>query len=252
MASISCAPSGSRAWQWPARTKPAEKREKEILVPIPDGTPVFQRRLTAELIADHLREQIVLGIFRPGQQINEPGLAAQLQTSRGTLREGLQRLCQEGLLGSWRTRGFFVEELTTTDIEEIYAVRETIELSSADRLLEGGQGTLDGTTKALREIVSDMAKQVALSDWQEFARADMQFHTVFVAGAGNSRLIRIFQTVAAESRMCLLGLEVSRPRAGMLVEEHQVILDKLEGRDREGLQEAIRCHIQKAMEDLTA
>ena len=52
--------------------------------------------------------------------------------------------------------------------------------------------------RPLRGIVKAMAKQVALADWQAIARLDMQFHTAFVAGAKNSRLIRIYETVAAE------------------------------------------------------
>jgi DNA-binding GntR family transcriptional regulator len=80
----------------------------------------------------------------------------------------------------------------------------------------------------------------------------MQFHSCLVAGLGNSRLIRIYKTLAAESRMCILNLEVSYPRVDLLVEEHRNILDLLEAGDREGLLKAIKRHMQKAVEDLTA
>jgi DNA-binding GntR family transcriptional regulator len=80
----------------------------------------------------------------------------------------------------------------------------------------------------------------------------MQFHSALVAGTGNSRFIRIYKTLAAESRMCILDLEVSYPRIDVLVQEHQNILDLLEAGDREGLLEAIRQHMQKAVEYLTA
>ena len=90
-----------------------------------------------------------------------------------------------------------------------------------------------------------------VSDWQAIARLDMQFHTAFVSGAGNSRLIRIYKTLAAESRMCIVNLEVSYPRVDVLVEEHQNLLDLLEAGDRKGLLKAIKRHMQKAVEDLT-
>jgi DNA-binding GntR family transcriptional regulator len=80
----------------------------------------------------------------------------------------------------------------------------------------------------------------------------MQFHTTFVSGTGNTRLIRIYETLAAESRMCILGLEVAYPRIDVLVQEHQKILDHLESGDRDGLQRAIERHMQKAVEDLTS
>lgn len=218
----------------------------------PEATFVLEGRPTAQLIADQLRELIVQGAFKPGQQVNESALASQLNTSRGPLREALQRLCQEGILVSKRNRGVFVLELTANDVKEIYAVREAVELAAANTLLNSDPEQIAATSRELRGIIKNMAKQVKASDWQSLARLDMQFHTTFVSGTGNTRLIRIYETLAAESRMCILGLEVAYPRIDVLVQEHQTILDHLEAGDREGLQRAIERHMQKAVEDLTS
>lgn len=218
----------------------------------PEGLFVLEGRPTAQLIADQLREQIVQGVFRPGQQINESVLSSQLRTSRGPVREALQRLAQEGILVSHRNRGVFVLELSTGDIKEIYAVREAVESTAANALLDAGQEQINDTCQVLKGIVKDMAKQVAVSDWQAIARLDMEFHTSFVAGAGNTRLVRIYKTLAAESRMCILNLEVSYPRADVLVEEHQTLLNLLQAGDRKGLLKAIKQHLRTAVEDLTA
>lgn len=218
----------------------------------PEGMFVLEGRPTAQLIADQLRELIVQGAFRPGQQVNESALASQLSTSRGPLREALQRLCQEGILVSKRNRGVFVLELSTEDVREIYAVREAVELAAASTLLDSEPDQVADTCRELKGIIRGMAKQVAASDWQAIARLDMQFHTAFVSGTGNTRLIRIYETLAAESRMCILSLEVAYPRIDALVQEHQMILDLLEARDRSGLQVAIKRHMHKAVEDLTS
>ena len=217
-----------------------------------EGLFVLEGRPTAQLIADQLREQIIQGTFRPGQQINESALASQLRTSRGPLREALQRLSQEGILVSHRNRGVFVLELSGDDIREIYAVREAVESAAANILMDAGIEKINDTCDVLTGIIKDMAKQVAVSDWQAIARLDMQFHSSFVAGTGNSRLIRIYQTLAAESRMCILNLEISYPRADVLVQEHQILLDLLEAGDRRGLLHAIKRHLRQAVEDLTA
>jgi DNA-binding GntR family transcriptional regulator len=213
---------------------------------------VLEGRPTAQLIADHLREQIVQGAFRPGQQINESVLASQLRTSRGPLREALQRLSQEGILVSMRNRGVFVPEMSIDDIKEIYAVREAVESASAKMLLAAGPEQINLTSQSLKETLAEMAKQVELADWHAISRLDMQFHTTFVEHTGNSRLMRIYDTLAAESRMCIINLEVSYPRVDALVQEHQNILDLLEAGDGERLERAISRHMQKAVEDLTA
>lgn len=218
----------------------------------PKGILALEGRSTAQLIADQLREQIVQGTFRPGEQVNESVLASQLRSSRGPVREALQRLAQEGLLVSHRNRGVFVLELSADDIKEIYAVREAVESAAACALLDAGSERIADTCQVLKLVLKDMAEQVAISDWQAIARLDMQFHSSFVAGAGNSRLIRIYETLAAESRICILNLEVSYPRLDVLVSEHQNLLDLLEARDRKGLLKGIRQHMQRAVEDLTA
>jgi DNA-binding GntR family transcriptional regulator len=218
----------------------------------PEGLFVLEGRPTAQLIADQLREQILQGTFRPGEQINESELANRLRTSRGPVREAVQRLSQEGILVNHRNRGVFVLELSVDDVKEIYAVRKAVESAAAKALLDSDPEQIKDTSEVLKGIIKDLAKQVAVSDWQEIARLDMQFHISFVAGAGNSRLLRIYETLAAESRMCILNLEVSYPRIDVLVEEHQNLLDLLEKGDREGLLEGINQHMEKAVEDLTA
>jgi DNA-binding GntR family transcriptional regulator len=224
---------------------------KGISMAATEGLFVLEGRPTAQLIADHLREEIIQGTFGPGEQINESVLAAQLRTSRGPVREALQRLCQEGILISRRNRGVFVLELAIEDVREIYAVREAVEASAADTLLDGNQEQVKETCHVLKAVVKEMAKQVAVSDWQAIARLDMEFHSAFVAGARNTRLTRIYETLAAESRMCILNLEVSYPRIDVLVQEHQNILDLLQAGKRDELHQAIQGHMEKAVEDLT-
>jgi DNA-binding GntR family transcriptional regulator len=205
---------------------------------------VLEERPTAQLIAAYLREQIVDGNFRPGQQINESAVAVNLRTSRGPLREALQRLCHEGLLVSQRNRGVFVRELLPQDVKEVYFAREAIEMAAARSLLDGSEERLQKTCKVLNGIIKDLAKQVAKSDWQSIARTDLEFHKAFVAGAENSRLNKIYETLAAESIMCIMNLEMSYPRAKALVDPHQNIANLLEARDADGLLDAIREHME--------
>jgi DNA-binding GntR family transcriptional regulator len=215
------------------------------------GLFTLEGRPTAELIADQLREQIIQGIFRPGEQINASILAIQLNTSRSPVREAVQRLCQEGILISRRNHGVFVLEISTQDSREIYTVREAIETSAVDALLKGSPKNIRDTCQALKSILRNMTKQVALNDWQYIAQLDMQFHTTIVAAAGNSRMTRIYETLAVESTMCILNLEISYPQARALIEEHQNIFNLLEAGNREELQKALKHHMQKAVHDLT-
>jgi DNA-binding GntR family transcriptional regulator len=216
------------------------------------GLFTLEGRSTAQLIADQLREHIIQGIFRPGEQINESILAVQLNTSRSPVREAVQRLCQEGILISRRNHGVFVLEISTQDSKEIYAVREAMETTAADSLLKSSPKHIRETCRTLKTILKNMQRRVDATNRQSIAQLDMEFHTTIVAAAGNSRMTRIYETLAAESTMCILNLEISYPEAQILIQEHQDILNLLETGNGEELQKALKHHLQKAVHDLAS
>lgn len=217
-----------------------------------NGLTALEGRPTSVLIANQLRERIIDGSFRPGEQIREAALVEQLQVSRGPVREALQRLSQEGLLVSHRNRGVFVLELTVNDVSEIYAAREAIELAAAEAILAQGQVAIAAIARNLSKIVSRMVPLVEAGDWRRLAELDLNFHLALVKSAKNSRLSRIYSTLAAESRICIVNLQVSYPRADLLVDEHQHLVELLAANDGPQLREAIRMHMKSAVADLTA
>lgn len=215
------------------------------------GLSALEGRPTSVLIANQLRERIIDGSFRPGEQIREAALVERLQVSRGPVREALQRLSQEGLLVSHRNRGVFVLDLTPSDIVEIYAAREAIELAAAKAILAQDERTIAAVAKPLTKIIENMEPLVGAQDWSRLAELDLGFHMAFVKGAKNSRLTRIYSTLAAESRMCIVNLKESYPKADALIEEHQELVDLLIARDGARLKKAIRKHMRTAVDDLT-
>ena len=97
----------------------------------------LEQQSTPSIIAHKLRQAIGHGELKPGTQLSEAELARKLGVSRGPLREGMQRLTQEGLLVSIRHRGLFVINMTPDDIRDMYLAREAIERAAAHKILEG-------------------------------------------------------------------------------------------------------------------
>ena len=161
-------------------------------------TPIDARN-TAIVIADQLRERIIDGSYAPGEQINEAAVAAELEISRGPVREALQRLSQEGLLISFRNRGVFVVELLVGDVAEIYRARTAIEIGAAWTIIE--EGKAHSLAVELSAIVESMQPLIERGDWRRVAERDMAFHTSLVAATGNSRMSRMYATLAAEARI---------------------------------------------------
>ena len=58
-----------------------------------------------EWVADALRDRILAGELRPGRPLREIALAASLDVSRNSLREGLRLLSAEGLITQIPNKG---------------------------------------------------------------------------------------------------------------------------------------------------
>ncbi|WP_415976563.1 GntR family transcriptional regulator [Rhodococcus sp. 077-4] len=213
-------------------------------------TPIDARN-TSMVIADQIRDRIIDGSYAPGEQINEANVAAELEISRGPVREALQRLNQEGLLVSYRNRGVFVVELSSDDVTEIYESRAAIEVGAAWTLVHGDRANLVSAADELSAIVMQMQPFIDRADWRGLAERDLAFHTALVAATRNSRMSRMYATLAAEARICMANLETAYYRPEALVEEHQLIVDLLLGSDWDALEKGVHEHMDTAIHDLT-
>lgn len=73
-----------------------------------------------QLAAAHVRQQIFSGKLKPGQKIDQDGIAALLGVSKLPVREALISLEHEGIVENIPRRGSFVAALTRVDILDHY------------------------------------------------------------------------------------------------------------------------------------
>ena len=83
-----------------------------------------------EQVRDQMQDAITNGTFQPGDRIVESDVAATLGVSRGPVREAARLLEQKGLVVSIPRRGFFVREFSRTQIEDLYELREWIQVAA--------------------------------------------------------------------------------------------------------------------------
>src|SRR3954452_21222390 len=164
-----------------------------------DALEPLQRETTSSIIANRIRKAIVDGSLPAGMQLGEVMLAQQLSVSRGPVREAMQRLIQEGLIRKEPNRGLFVIELDEQDVRDIYLARRTIERTAIAMLTASrDQPTID----ALAAMIEDMEKAADSDDWSAVADLDLGFHELLVESTKSKRLVRMFKTLTAETRMC--------------------------------------------------
>ncbi|MCW2756696.1 MAG: GntR family transcriptional regulator [Nocardioidaceae bacterium] len=203
---------------------------------------------TASLIADRLREAMARGDLAPGAQMAEAELARDLGVSRGPLREGMQRLTQEGLLVSFRHRGLFVIEMTPENVRDMYVARAAVERAAAREIFQHDSseaGAVLGTVIARMDAAARRRKVSTVS------RADMEFHETLVSLAGSERLTRMHRTLLTETQMCIQALEETYDGHDVLVQEHRGIAEAIALADAVLTDQLILAHMEDAVTRLT-
>jgi DNA-binding FadR family transcriptional regulator len=160
-----------------------------------------------ELIADELRNAIVLGELDEGDSLgHEPDLIERFGVSRPSLREALRILEAEGLISVVRgvqggvivhrpdqrqtaRTAALVLQARNVPLADVFEARTIIE-PAAVRLIAGSRQRRRWAA-ALRELIEDEIQ--AMDDPEKFGIANAQFHVELVSMAGNQTL-----TIVAE------------------------------------------------------
>lgn len=125
---------------------------------------------TGARIARTLREAILAGEYTPGERILQDRLSEQHGASRLPVREALRRLEAEGLVTLVANTGAWVSQISMTECEEMYQMRERLEpllLRMNVPLLT--RDDIDGL-----ELLAD--KMESSGDVEHFLRLDREFH----------------------------------------------------------------------------
>lgn len=186
------------------------------------------RSTLSSIVTERLRELVVGGTYPPGTQLSEVDLAERFGVSRGPIREGLQRLVQEGLLRSEPHRGVFIPTMDEEDVSDIYRAREVIECAAVRMVMSGA--SIANIVTSLRQIVAAMDEAHRQERWARMAELDMKFHLELVRGAGSDRLDRMYASLLDETRV-LLNLTTTYSSHGGLVSGHAEIVDALASGD---------------------
>ena len=216
------------------------------------GEVNFQSKVTADLIAEYLRERILDGTFAPSASINEVQLAAHLNISRGPLREAVQRLVQEGLLVCIRNYGTSVVDLGPEDIEDIYKARAAIELEAGRLVLQQDQEDTAGLATELNTVLERMHDALEEDRWQDVAALDVKFHQTVVQATRSPRLNRMFSTLAAETLLCIRQFRHIHGRRETVLEQHRRLQELIRTRDEAGYLAEIEWHLKTSVPMLEA
>lgn len=201
----------------------------------------LDRASVADLIARHLRDEILQGILRAGSPLREAALAKTFDVSRNTVREAFRLLERDRLTSHQVHRGVVVRTLAPHEVSDLYRVRLLLErnglrYSSPDKL------------DALVSAVAAGERHAQARDDRQVVNADLAFHQAIVDLAGSARLSEIFAGLLVELR---LGLTLLEPDASKhWLDENRLLLSHLESGRLDVAERAMDEYLRRSEQDL--
>ncbi|APU15161.1 MULTISPECIES: GntR family transcriptional regulator [Actinoalloteichus] len=158
-----------------------------------------RRRGLADEVADRVRDAIFDGSYPPGTQLREANLSAELEVSRGPVREALMRLEAEGLVRSAWHRGATVTELSADDIAELDSLRGALENLAVGLVArEASQDDLAAVEAAARRMER-------AEDEYEMAACDIAFHDAIYLASGHRRVHQAWEAIRCQVHLFLIN-----------------------------------------------
>jgi DNA-binding GntR family transcriptional regulator len=209
----------------------------------------LQKTSLREQALSALRRAITTGQLTPGTHLVETELSEALQISRGTLREALRQLQQEGLISAGARGRLSVRHLDSKEIRDIFNVRAALESLAARELASLPDRTEAAAT--LRRAVDDMERWAA-SNLEDRIEADLRFHRTMCQISGNETLVHQWTMLEGSIRMSIMFAGVERAIKNMDAKRHLEIVDAIESGDADKAAAAVRDHMAGAAETLVA
>ncbi|WP_129656890.1 GntR family transcriptional regulator [Rothia halotolerans] len=214
------------------------------------GTALTNLRRTSlrEQALDALRSAITAGKIAPGTRLIETELSGQLGISRGTLREALRELHQQGLVTLDSSRGMSVRSLDREEIEDIFSVRAALEALAVETL--STREDRAAIARELRAKLAGMETARGNGSLEDEVEADLDFHHDLCRLSENSTLIHTWESLEGSIRMTIAWSGLGKAVGNMSPQRHAAVVDGIESGDPGQAASALRQHMREAIANL--
>ena len=168
-----------------------------------------------------LRSDIITGRIAPGAMLSVPAVSAEIGVSTTPVREALLTLERDGLVAPLRNRGFRVEPMSVAALENLFSLRELLEVHAVVAITRKG---LQDTAE-LVALADAVGEAVGREDVTAYLVTDRAFHTALVARAGNPLLTKLVLQLRDGMRLYGIDSAEGRQRQRDSVGEHYRLVE---------------------------
>ncbi|MBE8523546.1 GntR family transcriptional regulator [Amycolatopsis sp. H6(2020)] len=209
--------------------------------------PSLARSTLREQALVALRSAILSGRYKPGDHLGEVEIASGMSISRGTVREALRHLQQEGLVAPGMRGMLRVRSLSPAEVRELYRVRGALEGLAITEIIESDHR--ETAVAALDEALERLDR----ADTSEAQiEADLGFHVRLCELSGNSMLVQSWRHLEGATRIVVMSAAAAERTFSMSAGQHRPIVRAIERGDAAAARAVLDEHMVSAAERLTA
>jgi len=191
-----------------------------------------------------LRDSIAQMRLVPGSALSEKEIAARYGVSRQPVREAFIKLSEAGLVEIRPSRGTYVTKISVRDVANARFVREALE---AEMARNAALLATPDHIVALRALIERQRSAALAGDFGTFNHWDEEFHGTIARIVGNDFAWRIVEAARIQTdRVRLLSLPDASP-LGLLIRQHENIVERLEARDGAGAAQSMSRHLREIL-----
>ena len=184
----------------------------------------------------------------PGQKIIYRDLEETLGMSKTPIISALVRLEREGLVVSEQNRCYFVRQLTTEDVRQMYDLRVRLEEIALDyALAKVTPKSLDGLKSALDAYIS---YNTQVYDAKLY-KIDAEFHTAIARLGGNGFLVTTLEQFYLTAWLSV-NVVVFTPFIDRFKADHRALYQAIKHGDRKAAKIIMRRHMRTAFSAVAA
>ena len=212
---------------------------------VPSG--ITDVRPIRDIVYDYLREALVDGVIKPGERIVERTYAEKFNVSRTPIREVLRKLEMEGFVEYIPRRGIVAKGLNAAEIEEIYAIRISLERLA----IRTAVGKISAAQ--LNRVKKVHEKTIAANEQDDVATVVTQmrkFDDLLFEAANMPKLQKMIAGLQ-ESLRSYRKINLSGgSRRSLAIDEHGEILKAVINKDADLAEQLVIAHVERARNSL--
>jgi DNA-binding GntR family transcriptional regulator len=156
-------------------------------------------------VAETLKNFILSGQLAPGTQLVESKLASRFGVSRGSIREAIWELIDQGLLVNRPYAGTFVVSLDEKTMTEVYSLRGALERYCFAQLWPKRDETF---RKEFTTRHRALVKAIRAQKHVDAIKAEMKFHSYPYEFLGNSVLLDVWHQLSQKIQISFVMSQV--------------------------------------------